>query len=82
MFPPQAPLDKDVDFGFLAGQFTLAGGDIRNVALSAAFLAAQDGKVVRMEHLIRAMARQMVKQGKIPSSSDFKQYHPLIGQGE
>jgi hypothetical protein len=80
MFPPQAPLGEDVDFGFLAGQFALVGGDIRNVALAAAFLAAQDGKVVRMEQLIRAMARQMIKQGKIPSPADFKQYHALIGQ--
>jgi DNA polymerase III delta prime subunit len=80
MFPPQVPLGQDVDFQFLARQFSLAGGDIRNVALDAAFLAAQDGQVVTMKQLVKALARQMMKQGKIPSATDFKQYHALIGQ--
>jgi len=82
MFPREVPLGKDVDFRFLAKQFSLAGGDIRNVALDAAFLAAQDGQVVTMKQLVKAMARQMMKQGRIPSPTDFKQYHGLIVQGE
>ena len=81
MFPPEVPLDKDIDFQFLAQQFSLAGGDIRNVALEAAFLAAQDGKVITMKQLVKAMARQMMKQGKIASPTDFKQYHALITEG-
>jgi SpoVK/Ycf46/Vps4 family AAA+-type ATPase len=81
MFPPEVPLAKDIDFPFLAQQFSLAGGDIRNVALDAAFLAAQDGKVITMKQLVRAMARQMMKQGRIPSPIDFKQYHALIVEG-
>jgi hypothetical protein len=36
------PLAPDVDVQFLAKQFAIAGGDIRNVALDAAFMAAQD----------------------------------------
>jgi ATP-dependent 26S proteasome regulatory subunit len=79
IFPPQAPLGKDVSFPFLAKQFSIAGGDIRNVALDAAFLAAQDGKVVTMKQLVKAVARQMMKQGRVPSPADFKQYHALIG---
>ena len=82
MFPASAPLGPCVDFKFLARQFHLAGGDIRNVALDAAFLAAQDGRVITMRQLVQAMARQTVKQGKAPSATDFKQYHALIGQGE
>ncbi|HEX3559759.1 MAG TPA: ATP-binding protein [Pyrinomonadaceae bacterium] len=80
MFPPRAPLGADVDFKFLARQFDVTGGDIRNVALDAAFLAAEDGQVVTMRQLVRATARQMLKQGKVPSPSDFKQYHALIAQ--
>src|SRR5207247_3550401 len=79
MFPPAAPLAPDVDFPFLAKQFPLAGGDIRNVALDAAFLAAQDGRVVTMRHLVTALARQLVKQGRVPSATEFKQYQSLIG---
>ncbi len=81
MFPPEMPLGADVDFRFLARKFPIAGGDIRNVALDAAFLAAQDGKVVTMKQLARALARQMTKQGKIPSAMDFQQYHDLIVDG-
>jgi ATP-dependent 26S proteasome regulatory subunit len=78
MFPPQVPLGEDVDFQFIARQFSITGGDIRNVALDAAFLAAQDGQVVMMKQLIQALARQMIKQGRIPSPTDFKQYHSMI----
>jgi SpoVK/Ycf46/Vps4 family AAA+-type ATPase len=81
MFPAAVPLGKDVDFQFLARQFSIAGGDIRNVALEAAFLAAQDGKLVTMKQLAKALARQMMKQGKVPSATDFKQYHDLISDG-
>jgi hypothetical protein len=28
------------------------------------------------------MARQMTKQGRIPSATDFKQYHALINDNE
>ena len=80
MFPPEAPLGKDIDFSFLAKQFSIAGGDIRNVALDAAFLAAQDGRVITMKQLIIAMARQLMKQGRLPSSTEFKQYHVLLDE--
>jgi hypothetical protein len=32
-----------------------------------------------MQQLVTAMARQMTKQGRFPSPTDFKQYHELIG---
>jgi len=82
MFPAEAPVGADVDFPYLAKQFPLAGGDIRNVALGAAFLAARDGQAITMRQLVRALARQMMKQGRSPSPIDFKQYYSLIGQGE
>jgi hypothetical protein len=66
MFPPEAPLAADVDLDRLAKQFPIAGGDIRNVALAAAFMAADDGGVITGEIVERAMARQMVKQGRAP----------------
>ena len=74
MFPPETPLGDDLDFPFLARQFALSGGNIKNAALSAAFLAAAEGSVVRMRHLIQAVAREWQKLGKLPSVADFKQY--------
>jgi hypothetical protein len=74
MFPPATPLSADVDFPFLARQFELAGGDIRNVALEAAFMAASTSRCVGMRELVRSLARQMSKEGRIPSSSAFQGY--------
>ena len=42
-FPPAAPRDG-IDLDFLARQFKVTGGVIRNVALTAAFLAAGAGR--------------------------------------
>jgi hypothetical protein len=79
MFPAQAPLSPDVDFGFLARQFSIAGGDIQNAALDSAFLAASDGHVITMAHLVRAMSRQLLKAGRVPSAGEFGEYYRLVG---
>jgi SpoVK/Ycf46/Vps4 family AAA+-type ATPase len=79
MFPAQAPLASDVDFLFLARQFTLTGGQIRSVSLDAAFLAAADGRRITMPLIVKAVARELMKQGRMPSLQVFQQYLPLIG---
>ena len=78
MFPPQTPLGDGLDFAFLSRQFALTGGNIKNAALSAAFLAAADGGTVQMRHLVQAVAREWQKLGKLPSAADFKQYYDSI----
>jgi ATP-dependent 26S proteasome regulatory subunit len=85
IFPAEAPLEADVDLEFVATRFALAGGDIRNVALEAAYLAAADGvrdriatPTIGMRHVVRATARQLIKQGKTPSAADFRQYIALV----
>lgn len=82
MLPDRAPLAADVDLGFLARQFAMPGGDIRNVVLAAAFQAAADGGSITMDHLVRAMARQVTKQGKLPTTADFKQYYAAATRGD
>lgn len=67
IFPPEAPLADDIDFTYLARQFELAGGDIRNVAMHAAFLAAADGRVITAELMDRALHQQLLKQGRMPT---------------
>lgn len=71
IFPAQVPLSEDVDFDFLANQFMLSGGNIKNVALAAAFLAAEEGKVT-MVHLLRAIRREYQKMGKVLSDEDLR----------
>jgi SpoVK/Ycf46/Vps4 family AAA+-type ATPase len=78
ILPPAAPVAKDLDFNFLARQFELAGGNIRNIALAAAFLAAEEGTAIRMEHCVIATALELQKTGKLPSRSEFRDYYELI----
>lgn len=51
-FPSRA-LTRDIDHRRLA-QANLAGGNIRNIALNAAFLAAEENTHLRMSHLLQA----------------------------
>ena len=76
--PGEAPLGPDVDLPFLARKFKLAGGHIRNIALTGAFLAAEDGDSIRMRHLARATRREYQKLGKLVAESDFEQYFALL----
>ncbi|SEL12318.1 ATP-binding protein [Nitrosovibrio tenuis] len=71
VWPETAPRDPALDLAFLAKRFQITGGNIRNIALSAAFLAADDTGVVGMQHLIRATQREYQKMGKLVSDSDF-----------
>ena len=65
MFTADTPVAADVNFPLLARQYKLSGGEIRNVALAAAFLAASDGQVITMDVLGRVVAREMLRQGRI-----------------
>lgn len=78
VFPADAPLHSDVDLEFLARQFKLAGGNIRNIALFAAYLAAEDGDTITMSHIIRAMKREYQKLGKLVTATEFGDYLKLV----
>jgi ATP-dependent 26S proteasome regulatory subunit len=80
MLPPGAPLASSIDFGFLARQFELAGGNIRNITLASAFMAAEEGSSISMEHLVVAIARELRKMGKMPSQTNFQAYYELVRQ--
>lgn len=70
-FPQAAPLDDAVDLGFLAQRFELAGGTIRNIAFCAAFLAAEEGELIRMNHLVAAAQREFTKTGRRVQATEF-----------
>lgn len=59
VFPPDAPTEE-IDVGKLA-RLNLAGGNIRNIAVNAAFLAAEDAGPVRMRHLLDATISECAK---------------------
>ena len=64
VFPEEAPLAKNIDFGFLAKNFKLSGGNIRNVALAGAFWATENSGQITMEHLLQGVKREYQKMGK------------------
>ncbi len=59
VFPAGTPL-RDLDYRRLA-QLDVAGGNIRNIAMNAAFLAAADGSAVTMAHLLEAARIEYAK---------------------
>jgi len=59
VFPRETPLDG-LDYPVLA-RLGVAGGNIRNIALAAAFLAADGGEPVRMAHVLRAARSEYAK---------------------
>ena len=59
-------------------QFKLSGGSIRNASLAAAFLAAEDGGEIGMRHLVRGVALEYQKLGRLTIEADFEQFHELI----
>jgi hypothetical protein len=67
IWPTTVPLHEDVDLDALAKQLKLSGGNIKNVALSAAFLAAGDGQIVTRDHIQQAAQREFQKLGKTPA---------------
>jgi len=59
IFPPRMPTEG-LDFNKLA-RLNVAGGNIRNIALNAAFLAADEDKPVQMSHLLRSAKSEYAK---------------------
>ena len=59
MFPPKLPT-AGIDLHRLA-QLNVPGGNIRTIALNAAFLAADAGEPMQMKHLLRATQSEYIK---------------------
>ena len=78
IFPTEAPLDTDIDFDFLAKQFQITGGNIKNIALGAAFLAAQNDQEINMKSILRAIKREYQKIGKLCTADEFANYLELV----
>jgi len=71
IWPKQAPLKTDIDFEKLAHKHELAGGNIRSIALASAFLAAEDGQHITIQHIHQALKREYQKLGRILEESLF-----------
>ena len=71
VWPLETPRHPDLNLDFMARQFELSGGHIRNIALAATFLAAEDQAPVSTHHLLAAARREYQKIGKVVMEGDF-----------
>jgi hypothetical protein len=65
LIPPQVPIEGVIDYAALARRFRLSGGYIRNAALRAAFLAAEEGVSLTQSHIERAVRMEFREIGKL-----------------
>lgn len=75
VFPDNTPLDESLDLSRLA-KFNLTGGNIHNVALNAAFLAAQENGAITMPLLLNATRTEFKKLERPAKESDFRWQGP------
>jgi hypothetical protein len=78
VWPGRARLGPDVDLEYLAARLDLSGGHIRNVALTAAYLAAEEESAISMRHLVAAIRRELQKLGRSCVPAQFGRYAALF----
>ncbi len=71
IFPAAAPVSDSVDFSLLARKLKITGGNIKNISLRAAYLAAARAGVIDMDMLFTAAKRELQKIGRVFRESDF-----------
>jgi SpoVK/Ycf46/Vps4 family AAA+-type ATPase len=74
IWPKETPVAKDLDLPFLATQYKLSGGSVKNIALAASFMAAEENVAVSTPHLLKAVRREFQKMGKSMQKSEFGPY--------
>ncbi|MEV8354406.1 ATP-binding protein [Streptomyces niveus] len=75
---PLLPRGADLDLPFCAENFELAGGNIRSIAITSAYLAADTGTPVTMATLIHSIQREYQKLGRLTLASEFGPYLGLV----
>jgi AAA+ superfamily predicted ATPase len=71
IWPGEVPLAPEMDLDDLARRFRLSGGNIKNAALGAAFLAAAGESPVTTGHVLQAIRREYQKMGKLLSDAEL-----------
>ncbi len=72
IWPSEAPIESSIDPELLAERFELSGGHIRNIALAAAYAAAEEGCSIGMMHVLEAARREYRKLNKLVDAEKFE----------
>ena len=82
IFPAATPVSKEMDYGYLSERLEITGGNIKNIALSAAFYAARESSErnsnINMRHTMLAAKRELQKMGKLCMKEDFGEYYEFM----
>ncbi len=73
IFPSQTPT-QGLDYQLL-GQLKVAGGNIRNIALNAAFIAADENEPVMMKHILQAAEREYLKLKRLLTDEETRGWY-------
>ena len=74
LFPKETPLQEDISFPWIAEKFEVSGGNIKNIALAAAFIAAEKNEAIGNGHIIKAAVTELKKIGKMVILDDIEEY--------
>lgn len=74
IFPPHTPTEG-LEFTKLS-QLSVAGGNIRNIALNAAFIAAENREPVQMKHILHAARAEYAKLEKSLTEAEINGWIP------
>ncbi|MFD1887387.1 ATP-binding protein [Paenibacillus wenxiniae] len=77
MLPEQLPLEPGLDLDFLARTFELSGGQIKNIVVAAAFIAAAQERTLSMDMLLTAVRLELEKGGLLISPETLGMYADL-----
>lgn len=74
ILPEEVPVEKNIDFRFLAEEFEVSGSNIKAILYNAAYMAAAQGRSVGMEHIVRSVKCELDKLGQMVNAADFGIY--------
>ena len=63
IFPPETPLEEDIDFRYIAKIGEMPGSGIKNVAVAAAYRAAREKRPVSEGDILAALEDEYQKNG-------------------
>lgn len=77
---PPLPVADDLDLEFCARSFELSGGNIRSIAITAAYFAAAKDAPVAMTDIMAATEQEYRKLGRLVLEREFGQYFDALRQ--
>lgn len=68
---------ESIDYDALS-RLEITGGNDKNIAVNAAFLAAEECRPIGMNHIMRSAKREYAKIDKLLSEAEFGEYYKLV----